>query len=141
METYTHTVQYYETDRMGISHHSNYIRWMEEARIDFLKRIGFSYDRLEKEGMISPVTAVEGKYRNSTTFADRIDIDVSVAGYNGVVLKMSYVMTKEGMTVFEGISEHCFLDADGNILRLRKANPELHEKLTELASPGKEGTD
>ena len=141
MKKYKHTVQYYETDRMGIVHHSNYIRWMEEARIDFLKRIGFSYDRLEKEGMISPVTAVEGKYRNSTTFADRIDIDVRVAGYNGVVLRMAYVMTREGKTVFEGKSEHCFLDADGNILRLKKANPGFHEKLTELAALCKDGTD
>ena len=39
---YNHTVQYYETDKMGITHHSNYIRWMEEARVDFLKQIGLS---------------------------------------------------------------------------------------------------
>lgn len=31
MTAYHHLVQYYETDRMGITHHSNYIRWMEEA--------------------------------------------------------------------------------------------------------------
>ncbi len=141
METYTHTVQYYETDRMGITHHSNYIRWMEEARIDFLKRIGFGYDRLEKEGMISPVTAVECRYKGSTTFADMIDIDVRVVGYNGVVLRMAYVMTKGGKTVFEGKSEHCFLDGDGNIFRLKKANPALHEKLTELAALCKDGSD
>ena len=52
---YTHKVQYYETDKMGITHHSNYIRWMEEARIDFLEKSGFSYDKLEKDGIISPV--------------------------------------------------------------------------------------
>ena len=33
MEPYLHKVQYYETDKMGIAHHSNYIRWMEEARL------------------------------------------------------------------------------------------------------------
>ena len=33
-----HEVQYYETDRMGITHHSNYVRWMEEARTFFLRR-------------------------------------------------------------------------------------------------------
>ena len=36
MNTYTHKVQYYETDKMGVVHHSNYIRWMEEARVAFL---------------------------------------------------------------------------------------------------------
>ena len=40
MDLYTHRVAYYETDRMGFAHHSNYIRWMEEARVDFLERIG-----------------------------------------------------------------------------------------------------
>lgn len=41
MQKYRHIVQYYETDKMGITHHSNYIRWMEEARIDFLRQIGW----------------------------------------------------------------------------------------------------
>ena len=36
-EPYT---QYYETDQMGCVHHSNYIRWMEEARVDFLPKWG-----------------------------------------------------------------------------------------------------
>ena len=39
MNLYQHKVQYYETDKMGIVHHSNYVRWMEEARIDFLTNI------------------------------------------------------------------------------------------------------
>ena len=43
MQKYRHIVQYYETDKMGITHHSNYIRWMEEARIDFLRQIGWDY--------------------------------------------------------------------------------------------------
>ena len=40
MEAYKRKVHYYETDQMGIVHHSNYIRWFEEARIDFLEKIG-----------------------------------------------------------------------------------------------------
>ena len=43
MKAYQHKVQYYETDKMGITHHSNYIRWMEEARIDFLEQLGWNY--------------------------------------------------------------------------------------------------
>ena len=40
---YKHKVNYYETDKMGITHHSNYIRWMEEARIDYLEKLGYGY--------------------------------------------------------------------------------------------------
>ena len=47
MRPYLHTVQYYETDRMGITHHSNYIRWMEEARVDLLSQLGWPLEKLE----------------------------------------------------------------------------------------------
>ena len=43
MNFYQHKVQYYETDKMGIVHHSNYVRWMEEARIDFFSQVGCNY--------------------------------------------------------------------------------------------------
>ena len=60
MKPYEHKVQYYETDKMGIVHHSNYIRWMEEARIDFLDQIGWNYKVMEDNGIISPsATAAE----------------------------------------------------------------------------------
>lgn len=47
---YVRKVQYYETDRMGIVHHSNYIRWMEEARTDVLEQIDFLMTRLRERG-------------------------------------------------------------------------------------------
>ena len=68
MEKYLHKVAYYETDKMGVTHHSNYIRWMEEARVDFLEQIGFSYKKLEDEGIVSPVIGVECEYKAQTTF-------------------------------------------------------------------------
>ena len=52
---YEHKVQYYETDQMGIVHHSNYIRWFEEARVDVLDQIGIGYKKMEEAGVISPV--------------------------------------------------------------------------------------
>ena len=39
IKPYERMVYYYETDRMGIVHHSNYIRWFEEARLDWMKQI------------------------------------------------------------------------------------------------------
>ena len=46
-------VFYHETDPMGIAHHSNYIRWYEEARIDYMEQMGLGYDKMEEQGMIS----------------------------------------------------------------------------------------
>ena len=132
MKLYEHIVQYYDTDKMGIVHHSNYIRWMEEARIDFLDRIGWNYKVMEDEGIISPVTAVESKYKCNTTFGDVITIEVSVEEFKGIRLKLRYVMRKEDVVVNEATSEHCFLDTEGKIVNIKKVKPELYETLSAL---------
>ncbi|MBO4626985.1 MAG: acyl-CoA thioesterase [Lachnospiraceae bacterium] len=137
---YVHTVQYYETDKMGITHHSNYIRWMEEARVDFLSQIGWDYDRLEASGIISPVLNVTCDYKRTTTFPERITITVTVREFRGVKLHLAYEMKNAaGETVCLGTSSHAFLNTDGRPIRLEKEQPGLFETLTKLAEAN-EGT-
>lgn len=138
MTPYRHRVCYYETDKMGITHHANYIHWMEEARIDFLDQIGWGYDRLEELGVVSPVIGLECAYKNSTTFNDQVEIAATVQEYRGPRLVMAYEMKKaDGTPVFTGNSSHCFLDRDGKFMRLRKELPELDEILRKLAEENK----
>lgn len=130
MEKYIHKVHYYETDRMGITHHSNYIRWMEEARTCFLENIGFGYDKIEQMGVISPVVSVNCRYKNTTTYADEVTIDVWISEFKGARLKIGYTMTKtDGSVCCEGESEHCFIDSAGKIISLKRTNPEIYENL------------
>ena len=137
MELYTHTVQYYETDKMGITHHSNYIRWMEEARIDFLAQLGYPYARLEEEGIISPVVSVACNYKVTTTFADQVTIQVMVREFKGIKLKLGYRMTNQaGAIVCEAESTHCFLNQEGKPLRLKKEKPEFYQVLSDLVCEG-----
>lgn len=135
MKKYIHKVSYYETDKMGITHHSNYIRWMEEARVYFLESIGFPYDKLEEDGIISPVIGINCEYKESTTFNDEIEIEVSVKEFKGVRLVIEYIMKKKKThnLVLKGVSEHCFLGKDGKPIRLNKEFPEFNDKLKELA--------
>ncbi|MGN0745846.1 MAG: acyl-CoA thioesterase [Aristaeellaceae bacterium] len=136
MTPYVHQVQYYETDRMGITHHSNYIRWMEEARVDFLRQIGWGYDRLEDMGIVSPVTAASCRYLASTTFADRVSITLTVESFNGVTLCLGYTMEKgDGAQVCTGHTEHCFLNREGRFLRLKREFPDFYQALTSLLPP------
>ena len=122
MHTYIHKVRYYETDKMGITHHSNYIRWMEEARIDFLEYIGYSYAQLERDGIISPVIGVECQYKHPTTFDDEVKITVGVDEFKGVRLVITYSMTNAatGDLVLTGKTMHCFTDANGKPIILKK---------------------
>ena len=120
---HTHKVQYYETDKMGTAHHSNYVRWMEEARIAFLEENGWNYAELEKAGVFSPVLEIRCNYLRPVRFGDEVAVQVSVLSFSGVRLKLGYRMTSEGETVCEAVSEHCFTSAEGKPVRLKNALP------------------
>ena len=125
-QDYIRKINYYETDKMGITHHSNYVRFMEEARIDFLEQIGCSYEKMEKEGIVSPVIGIECEYKRSTTFGDELRIQVEIVEYKGVKLSVAYKMinTKTEEIVFMAKSHHCFLNAERKPIALSKWYPE-----------------
>ncbi|MBQ1410619.1 MAG: acyl-CoA thioesterase [Oscillospiraceae bacterium] len=131
MFEYTHKVHYYETDKMGIVHHSNYIRWMEEARVAFLDEIGASFAVMEARGLQSPVVTVACKYRRPTRFDDKIHIRVRIEKYNSVVLKVAYEMFNEttGELACTGNSEHCFVDGSGRPISIAKGWPDIDAAL------------
>ena len=139
MNAYQHRVQYYETDMMGVVHHANYIRWMEEARIDFMEQLGFPYAAIEAQGVLSPVKSVACEYKRPCTFGDEIRIAVSIADFNGVVLSIRYQMekTSDGETVCEARSEHVFLNKEGRFVRLKRELPEFCAALEALLQEGK----
>ncbi len=125
MKKYEHQAQYYETDQMGIIHHSNYIRWFESARIWYMKQIGVDYAEMEKSGIISPVLEVNCVYKSMVRFGDVVEILPKVEKYNGVKLELSYqIRDKESGEVRTiGRSGHCFLNQEGRPVSLKKASP------------------
>ena len=131
---YQHYVQYYETDKMGVTHHSNYIRFMEEARVEFFKGIGFDYFEFEKKGMVSPVVGLNNiKYKRPSTAGDTIDIEVAVKSITSVVFTIQYIMKIKDTVIFTGESDHCVLGKDGKIIPLNdKHIKEFTEKLKDL---------
>lgn len=132
MKDYIHKVQYYETDKMGIVHHSNYIRWFEEARVDWLEQVDCTMQHIEEEGVVSPVMSVTCNYHSMVRFGDEVVVKVRIAKFNGVKLEIEYEIrnaaTDELCTT--GTSTHCFMDAEGKLLSLKKSKPEMYEKLS-----------
>ncbi|MCR5145292.1 MAG: acyl-CoA thioesterase [Lachnospiraceae bacterium] len=133
MQAYIHQVQYYETDKMGITHHSNYVRWMEEARVNFLTQIDWPMTKLEEMGLISPVLNVNCDYKKTTTFSDTVSIMVSVKEFKGVKLFLSYEMKdQKGDIVCTGTSSHAFLDTNGRPVKMKKDYPEFFDAISAL---------
>ena len=130
MKQYRRKVNYYETDMMGMVHHSNYIRWMEEARIDYMDQLGFSYAQMEADGIYSPVISVACEYKHPCTFGEEITVSVSAESFNGVVLKVAYEMkNRKDQTVMSGSSDHVFLHRDGSFVRLKREMPDFCEAI------------
>ena len=131
---YRRKVNYYETDCMGIVHHSNYIRFFEEARLDLMAQNGMSYRNIEEMGIIIPVTFVECEYVRPLQYDDDIRIESRFAKYHGLKLEVSYEIYHEGTQQLSnrGRTGHCFLDCDMKPLRVKKEFPELYQKLSSL---------
>ena len=139
MTSYKHKVQYYETDKMGIVHHSNYIRWMEEARVDFLEKIDWSYDQLEKVGLVSPVLSLNIDYNHPTYFSDIVLIDVEILELKMSKMRVGYKMTnEEGKVVAKCESSHGFLLSSGRPAIIKRDFPGLYEALLTHLSSEKE---
>ena len=112
---YEHVVQYYETDRMGCVHHSNYIRWFEEARTWLMAEGGFGYDRMEALGVMSPVLKAGAEYRTMARFGETVVIETRVEQYTGTRIAFSYAVRDKatGALRCQGRTEHCFINEKG----------------------------
>lgn len=67
-------VRYYETDQMGIVHHSNYIRYFECGRSDMMAKAGLPIEKIEESGVMLPIVSVECRYRRPAKMGDRLRI-------------------------------------------------------------------
>lgn len=109
---YERRAYYYETDQMGFVHHSNYIRWLEEARLDFMRQANLNYADMEKDGLIMPVTGVTSQFITSVHFDEAFRIVAKLIFFNGVRAVYHYetYLSQSGKLAATGESSHCFLD-------------------------------
>ena len=130
MEELRRQVKYYETDKMGVVHHSNYIRWFEEARVEFMRGIGISYKAMEDEGVQVPVVSVSCKYRSPATFDDIVIVKTHIQKFNGIVIELAYEVIDEqtGVIRVTGESSHCFVDAKTfKPMNLKRERPDIYD--------------
>ena len=138
--TYEREINYYETDKMGIVHHSNYIRFLEEARCRWLRGLGISMEILEEKGYTIPTLEVNCQYKTHVTSGDVILIKPIVTEYNGVRMKVSYDVIEKntGNVVIKAWTKHCFTNTSLKPINMKKNNIEIHnifDKLLNEALP------
>ncbi len=132
--TFERKINYYETDKMGVVHHSNYIRYMEEARCAWLESIEMPFSVLEENDITIPVLGVNCLYKYHVTFDDTIIIKPFVKEYTGVRMTVGYEVEdkKTGKIILTGETKHCFTNKSLKPINLKKYNLEFSNKFQKL---------
>ena len=129
MITYERRAFYHETDQMGVIHHSNYFRWLEEARVYFLDQLGLSYKHMEEIGIISPVVSIAANYKKPVKFDDTVLIFIKISKYNGIKLELEYEIRDKFSNdlMVSASSSHCFIKNE-SIISLKRDYVDFHNK-------------
>ncbi len=123
-------VRYYETDQMGIVHHSNYIRYFECARMAMLEEVGLPMHKIEETGIMLPIISVECRYKYPAKLGDKLKV---VTYYNELprakFTVMSEIYNQDGKLLVEGSVSMGFIDsASRHPVRCPKMLIDIFEK-------------
>lgn len=135
MPVFRRKVNYYETDRMEVVHNSNYMRYMEEARMYWMDALGMNCRELEERGIVIPCVSAEQKFRDYLRYDDIFTVKLVLEEFTGVRMKFSYEFYNEasGVNCFSGTSEHYFAkQGDYKPMSLKRKHPKLFKQLADL---------
>lgn len=110
-------VRYVETDAMGIAHHSNFINWLELARIEMMDNIGLPYIELEKQNALMPVLEIHIKFISPAYFDDRITIKLSILESPKARFKVDYQIFRTTTLLATAQTVHAFINREGKPIK------------------------
>ena len=133
MFEYSRNVFFYETDKMAVVHHSNYARWLEEARNEYFASVNLPYVETERMGVMSPITDIKLKFQFPARYGDKFTVQMKITKYTGVRFSVQYnVINQDGKTLVMGESTHCFVDKDMKPVSLARVIPDRHKRFKDV---------
>lgn len=129
IKPYERKVYYYETDKMSVMHHSNYIRIFEETRVSYLLQAGMTFEEIEAKGLYMPVLSAECHYKRPLRFDEPFAVYAEITRFNGATLHMVYriVSRKTGELCAEGSTSHCFTNTEMKPVRTKNNYPDVYK--------------
>jgi len=105
-------IRYYETDQMGFVHHSNYLRYFELARIEWISSLGLSYQKMEERGYLMPVIKANIDFKKPLTFGKSFRIKIESNKMPKVKFELTYeVLLEENEIIATGSTVLAFLSS------------------------------
>ncbi len=114
-----HRVKFFDTDVMGVVHHSNYIRWFETGRVEFLRTLGIDLNEMMSDGILFPIVEVGAKFHAPAKFDDELEIETAPLALTRAKMQFVYKIRRVGeeKILAEGNSTNVFTSG-GKICRL-----------------------
>ena len=121
--------RYAETDQMGIIHHSVYAIWYEQARTEFFNEIGFRYDEVEKNGVMTPLIELSCEYKRPAYYNQEVEIRTKIIKLTPVKFILEYdIYNQENQLINIGKTTLAWADAKTfKIINLQKKYPEVYQ--------------
>ena len=131
---FEHRTKYHETDQQGIIHPSNYLNWMEDARMNLMEQMGLSFKQMLDMEISSPVISQSIEYRSPVNFEEVVVVDTKLLAYDGHEMEIAYRIYDKATGEDRAIakSTHCFINKSGGHISMKRAYPELDTKFFEF---------
>ena len=131
---YLRKVNFYETDQLGVVHHANYLKWLEEAREDFLSGTCLQGDLLWNKGIRVPVISCSCTYKKPARYPSEVLIYTTLQSYNGLRFSFHYELRLKdsGKLAARGETSHCFVDERMKPIHIQRRYPELDAEIRML---------
>jgi len=111
-------VRYAETDQMGVVYHANHFIWFEVGRVEFLRKLGFSYRDMEREDNCHlAVVDARCRYRAPAAYDDEILVRTYLKNVRESVVHFGYELRRanDNLLIAEGETTHIAINSDKKI--------------------------
>lgn len=118
--SFAHTirVRFSETDAMGIVHHSRYLPYLEETRVEYLRSIGHPYDRQRDDGVDFAVLEAHVTYRQPLRFDDQVTVHLALSDATRASFGINYLLTVGGDIRSTATTVHACVNPMGRPVRM-----------------------
>ena len=127
-------VRYSETDMMGYCYYGNYASYFEVARVEAIRQLGFSYKKMEDDGIALPVLEFSIKYFKPAFYDDELRIETTITEIPKARIHFTYKTLNEIELFYEHSSKSQFLcQPASHHIQIHTADIVIQEKwLTEI---------
>ena len=125
MDSINIRISYRDTDKMGVVYHANYLVFFEMGRTELLRKLGYSYDKMEQKGMFFPVVNAQCNFHSPAKYDDVITVETRIIELKNVTITFGYKIKLDGKLLVSGSTKHPMVNKNFKPARIPQNLKEL----------------